>query len=264
MAKVSVREISRATGFSPATVSNALNGKRSVSEETAKVIDDEGYLHSGDLGMVDEEGYYRVTGRVKDMIIRGGENIYRWRWRTSCSPCPACWTPGGGIPTRSSARSSRVHPGAPRLRGYDRGRRARLRHPAHRPLQGAQARLLRGRFPHDPLHEGAEVQAPRDGRRAGKIRAVRKFPNGSEAPFLYASSHRFGDDFVGGDLGRPSSRTTIALDEGRPRSAPTEGATKSCKISVVVRLVGAVGLEPTILAARDFKSPAYANSATPP
>ena len=38
MAKVSVREISRATGFSPATVSNALNGKRSVSEETAKVI----------------------------------------------------------------------------------------------------------------------------------------------------------------------------------------------------------------------------------
>lgn len=38
MAKVSVREISRATGFSPATVSNALNGKRSVSEETARII----------------------------------------------------------------------------------------------------------------------------------------------------------------------------------------------------------------------------------
>ena len=38
MAKVSVREISRVTGFSPATVSNALNGKRSVSEETARII----------------------------------------------------------------------------------------------------------------------------------------------------------------------------------------------------------------------------------
>ncbi|MEG0504208.1 MAG: AMP-binding protein, partial [Raoultibacter sp.] len=33
-------------------------------------------LHSGDLGTVDEDGYYRVTGRVKDMIIRGGENVY--------------------------------------------------------------------------------------------------------------------------------------------------------------------------------------------
>ncbi len=40
MAKVSVREISRVTGFSPATVSNALNGKRSVSEETARIIRD--------------------------------------------------------------------------------------------------------------------------------------------------------------------------------------------------------------------------------
>jgi len=53
-----------------------MKGYYKMPEETAKVIDDEGYLHSGDLGMVDEEGYYRVTGRVKDMIIRGGENIY--------------------------------------------------------------------------------------------------------------------------------------------------------------------------------------------
>ncbi len=55
---------------------NVMKGYYKMPEETAKVIDDEGYLHSGDLGMVDEEGYYRVTGRVKDMIIRGGENIY--------------------------------------------------------------------------------------------------------------------------------------------------------------------------------------------
>jgi fatty-acyl-CoA synthase len=43
---------------------------------TAEVIDENGWLHSGDLGIKDENGYYRITGRIKDMIIRGGENIY--------------------------------------------------------------------------------------------------------------------------------------------------------------------------------------------
>ncbi|MDR3218295.1 MAG: AMP-binding protein [Dysgonamonadaceae bacterium] len=45
-------------------------------QATTEVIDKNGYLHSGDLGIQDENGYYRVTGRIKDMIIRGGENIY--------------------------------------------------------------------------------------------------------------------------------------------------------------------------------------------
>ena len=43
---------------------------------TAEVIDKNGFLHSGDLGIMDENGYYRITGRIKDMIIRGGENVY--------------------------------------------------------------------------------------------------------------------------------------------------------------------------------------------
>ena len=40
------------------------------------MIDANGFLHSGDLGVKDENGNYRITGRIKDMIIRGGENIY--------------------------------------------------------------------------------------------------------------------------------------------------------------------------------------------
>ncbi|MDR1585097.1 MAG: AMP-binding protein [Prevotellaceae bacterium] len=44
-------------------------------EATAQVIDQNGWLHSGDLGVKDENGNYRITGRIKDMIIRGGENI---------------------------------------------------------------------------------------------------------------------------------------------------------------------------------------------
>ncbi|MCD7976221.1 MAG: AMP-binding protein [Tannerellaceae bacterium] len=45
-------------------------------QATAEVIDKDGWLHSGDLGVRDENGNYRITGRIKDMIIRGGENIY--------------------------------------------------------------------------------------------------------------------------------------------------------------------------------------------
>lgn len=45
-------------------------------EATAEVIGRNGWLHSGDLGIKDENGYYHITGRIKDMIIRGGENIY--------------------------------------------------------------------------------------------------------------------------------------------------------------------------------------------
>ena len=43
---------------------------------TAETVDSEGWLHSGDLAVRDENGNYRITGRLKDMIIRGGENIY--------------------------------------------------------------------------------------------------------------------------------------------------------------------------------------------
>lgn len=45
-------------------------------QATAEVIDKNGFLHSGDIGYRDAEGNYRITGRIKDMIIRGGENIY--------------------------------------------------------------------------------------------------------------------------------------------------------------------------------------------
>ncbi len=45
-------------------------------EKTRDTIDEEGWLHSGDLGEMDEQGYVKITGRIKDMIIRGGENVY--------------------------------------------------------------------------------------------------------------------------------------------------------------------------------------------
>jgi acyl-CoA synthetase (AMP-forming)/AMP-acid ligase II len=47
-----------------------------MSDATGHTVDDEGWLHTGDLGTMDERGFFRITGRLKDMIIRGGENIY--------------------------------------------------------------------------------------------------------------------------------------------------------------------------------------------
>ena len=54
---------------------NVMKGYYKNPEATAQVIDKNGFLHSGDLGVKDENGNYRITGRIKDMIIRGGENI---------------------------------------------------------------------------------------------------------------------------------------------------------------------------------------------
>jgi fatty-acyl-CoA synthase len=55
---------------------NIMKGYYKMDEATAQAIDKDGWLHTGDLCEVDEHGYYKVTGRIKDMIIRGGENIY--------------------------------------------------------------------------------------------------------------------------------------------------------------------------------------------
>ena len=55
---------------------NTMKGYYKNPQATAEVIDKNGFLHSGDLGIKDENGNYRITGRIKDMIIRGGENIY--------------------------------------------------------------------------------------------------------------------------------------------------------------------------------------------
>ena len=54
---------------------NLMKGYYKNPEATAQVIDSNGWLHSGDLGLRDADGNYRITGRIKDMIIRGGENI---------------------------------------------------------------------------------------------------------------------------------------------------------------------------------------------
>ena len=52
-----------------------MKGYYQLPEATAQAINADGWLHSGDLGTMDANGYFKITGRIKDMIIRGGENI---------------------------------------------------------------------------------------------------------------------------------------------------------------------------------------------
>ncbi|SFD77969.1 fatty-acyl-CoA synthase [Lentibacillus persicus] len=55
---------------------HVMKGYYNNQEATNEAIDSDGWLHTGDLAVIDEKGYIQITGRMKDMIIRGGENIY--------------------------------------------------------------------------------------------------------------------------------------------------------------------------------------------
>jgi len=53
-----------------------MRGYWNDAEKTAESIDAAGWMHTGDLATMDEEGYFNIVGRIKDMVIRGGENLF--------------------------------------------------------------------------------------------------------------------------------------------------------------------------------------------
>jgi acyl-CoA synthetase (AMP-forming)/AMP-acid ligase II len=77
---------------------NIMRGYLGRADETARVIID-GWLHTGDIGHLDTEGYLTLVGRTKDMIIRGGENIYPKEIEDCMAQRPT--SRGGGSQTRS-------------------------------------------------------------------------------------------------------------------------------------------------------------------
>jgi len=67
---------------------NIMKGYYKMPQATASAIDADGWLHTGDLACRDDDGNYRITGRLKDMIIRGGENIYPKEIEEFIYTCP--------------------------------------------------------------------------------------------------------------------------------------------------------------------------------
>src|SRR4026208_1623854 len=65
-----------ATGESCTRGYSVMQGYWNDPDKTAEAIDDEGWMHTGDLAVMDEDGYVNIVGRIKAMGIRGGENVY--------------------------------------------------------------------------------------------------------------------------------------------------------------------------------------------
>lgn len=55
---------------------SVMKGYWDMPVKTAEAIDEDGWMHTGDLGLMDDGDYVQITGRIKDMVIRGGENLY--------------------------------------------------------------------------------------------------------------------------------------------------------------------------------------------
>jgi fatty-acyl-CoA synthase len=66
-----------------------MKGYYNDPKSTAQAIEPDGWLHTGDLGVMDDAGYIRITGRIKELIIRGGENIYPREIEEFLHTCPA-------------------------------------------------------------------------------------------------------------------------------------------------------------------------------
>jgi acyl-CoA synthetase (AMP-forming)/AMP-acid ligase II len=118
-----------------------MRGYHDAPEATAAVIDADGWYHTGDLASIDGRGYLRIEGRIKDMIIRGAENIYPREIEQVLFAHPAVAEVAVvGIPDQTwgevVAAFVRAAPGQPapatdELRAYCRERLAPNKTPAH-------------------------------------------------------------------------------------------------------------------------------------
>ena len=132
-------------------------------EATAAAIDRDGWLHSGDVGRRDADGYYFIVDRIKDMYISGGENVYPAEVEAVLTDHAAVLEAAVlGVPDERWGEVGhavvRLRPGAT----CDAEALRALRAHAARRLQGAQARHHRRRLPPHRRRQGAEARAATD------------------------------------------------------------------------------------------------------
>ena len=115
-------------------------GYYNLPEATAKAIDADGWLHTGDIALRQPDGYFRITGRLKEMIIRGGENIAPREIEELLYQHPKVEQASVvGVPDRKVRRRGPGLDQAPRGRVGHGGRDSRLLPRASGPLQDARA-----------------------------------------------------------------------------------------------------------------------------
>ena len=143
-------------------------------ERTAEAIDADGWMHTGDLATMDDEGYVNIVGRIKDMIIRGGENVYPREVEEFLYTHPdVADVQVIGVPDAALRRGADgLDHAARRARRCDADDLARVLPRAGSPTTRSRATCkLVGRVPDDRHRQGAEVQDARPGhRRAGSGR----------------------------------------------------------------------------------------------
>ena len=141
-------------------------------EATRAAIDGARWMHTGDLATMDEEGYLNIVGRIKDMIIRGGENVYPREIEEFLYGHPKVQDVQViGVPDEKYGEE--VMAWVQLREGQDGDRRGdpRLLPREDRPLQDPALREVRGRLPDDGDRQGAEVPDARGERRGAGPRA---------------------------------------------------------------------------------------------
>ena len=138
-------------------------------EKTADAIDVAGWMHTGDLATMDDDGYVNIVGRIKDMIIRGGENVYPREIEEFLYTHPDIVDVQViGVP--DARYGEEIMAWVKARDGADadhRGGAGVLRGP-DRPLQGAALRPGHRRVPDDGHRQGPEVQDARGRHRAAR------------------------------------------------------------------------------------------------
>ncbi len=141
---------------------SVMRGYWDDAERTREAIDAGGWMHTGDLAVIDAQGYCTIVGRVKDMIIRGGENVYPREIEEFLYGHPAVLDVAVvGVP---DAKYGEAVCACIRLRGGMNATEEEIREfcrGANCALQGAALRALRGRLSAHHHRQGAEVPDPR-------------------------------------------------------------------------------------------------------
>ena len=145
-------------------------------EATAEAVDADGWMHTGDLGVMDDSGYLNIVGRIKDMVIRGGENLYPAEIEEVLFQHPAVASrPGHRRARRAHGRGAH---------GLDRAARGRRQPRRGDPASFCRERLahfkvprycqVHRRVPDDGHRQDPEVQDARDRRRRARPRVRRR------------------------------------------------------------------------------------------